>query len=178
MAHGAHEGRERPAEGDYEPAESDAGERVGLEDEIRVQRSEEELRTSTRQRPAGAVRVRKSVHTDHEEFRVPRRREEVEIERLPAESMPVESQEALEEVEIGEDEIVMRVYEEEIVVTKRLVPKEEIRLRKAVVQEEEVIEEDLRREEVEIDDQTERGSAGLGSAERGSKTTPGDSPDG
>lgn len=157
MAHGAHEARDRPAEGDYEPAESDAGEHVGLEDEIRVQRSEEELRTSTRQRRAGAVRVRKSVHTHHEEFRVPRRREEVEIERLPAGGSSAHSREDPEDVELGEDEMVMQVYEEEIVVSKRLVLKEEIRLRKTVVVEEEVVEEEVRREEVEIDDQTERG---------------------
>lgn len=159
MAHGAHEARDRPAKGDYKPAQSVAGEHVGLEDEIRVQRSEEELRTSTRQRQAGAVRVRKSVHTDHEEFRVPRRREEVEIERLSAGSSSAQGLEDPEDVELGEDEMVMQVYEEEIVVTKRLVLKEEIRLRKAVVEEEEAIEEDVRREEVEIDDQTGRATA-------------------
>lgn len=161
MGYETSEERDRPAEGGYSPSEKDAGEHVGLEDEIRVQRSEEELRTSTRRRQAGAVRVRKSVHTDHEEFQVPRRREEVEIERLPAgspslQSPAAQSQEDPEGVELGEDEMVMRVYEEEIVVTKRLVPKEEIRLRKAVVEEEEFIEEDIRREEVEIDDQSER----------------------
>ena len=51
----------------------------------------------------------------------------------------------------------MRVYEEEVVVSKRVVLKEEIRLRKRVVEEEEVVEVELRKEEVQIDDQTERG---------------------
>lgn len=156
MAHGAHERRDRPAEGNYEPAHKDAGERSGLADDLRVQRSEEELRTGTREREAGAVRVRKSVRTDHEEFRVPKRREEVEIERVPVDREAPEA-------EIGEgEEMVVPVYEEEIVVTKRVVLKEEIRLRKEVVEEEEVIEEDVRREEVEIDDQTERGRTGRG----------------
>ena len=36
--------------------------------------------------------------------------------------------------------------------------KEEIRLRKEVVEEEEIIEENVRKEEVDIDDQTERHS--------------------
>jgi stress response protein YsnF len=40
------------------------------------------------------------------------------------------------------------------VVEKRLVAKEEIRIRKDVVEDTEVVEEDVRREEVEIDDQT------------------------
>ena len=48
------------------------------------------------------------------------------------------------------------VVEEEIVVEKRPVVKEEIRIRKRVVEEAEVVEEDVRREEVEIDDQTGR----------------------
>ncbi|HZB83574.1 MAG TPA: DUF2382 domain-containing protein, partial [Rubrobacteraceae bacterium] len=47
------------------------------------------------------------------------------------------------------------VIEEEIVVEKRPVVKEEIRLRKEVVEDEEIVEEDVRREEVDIDDHTE-----------------------
>jgi len=42
------------------------------------------------------------------------------------------------------------------VVSKRVVLKEEIRLRKRVAWEEEVVEVDLRKEEVEIDDRTLR----------------------
>lgn len=133
MTHPAHEHRDGP--------END--------DELRVQRSEEQLETEVHRREAGAVRVRKSVHTDHEEFRVPKRREEVEIERVPA-----SRRDAPEGTELGEDEMIMRVYEEEVVVSKRVVLKEEIRLRKEIVEEEEIVEADLRREEVEIDDQT------------------------
>jgi stress response protein YsnF len=46
------------------------------------------------------------------------------------------------------------VIEEEIVVEKRPVVKEELRIRKDVVEDEEIVEEDLRKEEVEIDDET------------------------
>src|SRR4028119_836537 len=53
------------------------------EDELRVQRSEEELRTGTREREAGKVGVRKQVHTDREQVRVPKRREEASVERVP-----------------------------------------------------------------------------------------------
>jgi stress response protein YsnF len=42
------------------------------------------------------------------------------------------------------------------VVEKRPVVKEEIRIRKRVVEDVEVVEEDVRKEEVEIDDQTHR----------------------
>jgi uncharacterized protein (TIGR02271 family) len=99
------------------------------------------------------VKVRKSVHTERGVVRIPKWREEVDIERVPVEGEASGATEA----DIGEDEVVVQVFEEEIVITKRVVLKEEIRLRKTVVWEEETVEVDLRKEEVEIDDSTERG---------------------
>ena len=61
------------------------------------------------------------------------------------------------EAEIGEDEVRIPVTEEEVVVEKRPVAKEEIRIRKDVVEDTEVVEEDVRREEVYVDDETTRG---------------------
>jgi uncharacterized protein (TIGR02271 family) len=116
------------------------------EDELRVQRSEEELRAGTREREAGALNVRKRVRTDREQVRVPTRHEEVSVERVP-----VEGREA-SEAEIGEDEVVMPVTEEEVVTEKRPVVKEELRIRKDVVQDEEVVEQDVRKEEVDVED--------------------------
>ena len=48
------------------------------------------------------------------------------------------------------------MVEEEVVVEKRPEVKEEIRIRKDSVQEEELVEEDVRREEVDVDDHTNR----------------------
>jgi uncharacterized protein (TIGR02271 family) len=48
------------------------------------------------------------------------------------------------------------VTEEEVVVEKRPVAKEEVRIRKDVVSDTETVEEDVRREEVEVEDETER----------------------
>jgi uncharacterized protein (TIGR02271 family) len=124
------------------------------EDELRVQRSEEELRAGTREREAGALNVRKRVRTDREQVRVPTKHEEVSVERVP-----VEGREA-SEAEIGEDEVSMPVVEEEVVVEKRPVVKEELRLRKEVVEDEELVEEDVRKEEVDVDDQTTTGRGG------------------
>jgi stress response protein YsnF len=59
--------------------------------------------------------------------------------------------------DIGEDEVVVQVFEEEVVVSKKIVLKEEIRIRKSVAWDEEAVEVDLRKEEVEIDDQSARG---------------------
>ena len=134
-------------------ANEERGERPpegGDPEEMRVQRTEEEVEVGVREREAGSMNVRKSVHTEREEVRVPKKREEVEVERMPVEG---ESREA-PEAEIGEEEFIVQVFEEEVVVSKRVVLKEEIRLRKKVVEDEEVVEVDLRKEEVEIDDQT------------------------
>jgi uncharacterized protein (TIGR02271 family) len=88
--------------------------------------------------------------------RVPKRREEVDIERVPVEGEAREASTAAE-ADIGEDEVVVQVFEEEVVVSKKIVLKEEIRIRKRVVQDEETVEVDLCKEEVEVDDQSARG---------------------
>jgi uncharacterized protein (TIGR02271 family) len=120
---------------------------VSYEDEVGVQRIEEELRVGTRERKAGSIRVRKRVRTDREHIEVPTRREKISVEQVPVEG---ESTKA----EIGEDEVVVPVTEEEVIVHKRPMLKEEVRIRKDVVEDTEVVEEDVRREEVE--DETER----------------------
>ena len=117
------------------------------EDELRVQRSEEELRAGTREREAGKMNVRKRVRTDREQVRVPKKREEVSVERVPVNEEGTGA-------EIGDDEVSVPVVEEEVVTDKRAVVKEELRIRKDVVEDEEVVEEDVRKEEVDVDDET------------------------
>ena len=119
------------------------------EDELRVQRTEEELAAGTREREAGALNVRKRVRTDREQIEVPTRHEEVSVERVPVEGEATEAQ-------IGDEEVSIPVTEEEVVVEKRPVVKEEVRIRKDVVEDTEVVEEDVRREEIDVDDATER----------------------
>jgi uncharacterized protein (TIGR02271 family) len=115
--------------------------------ELRVQRTEEELAAGTREVEAGKVSVRKNVRTDREQIEVPTRHEEVSVERVPVEGDTSEAQ-------IGEDEVVVPVTEEEVVVSKRAVAKEEVRVKKDVVSDTEVVEEDVRREEIDIEDET------------------------
>jgi uncharacterized protein (TIGR02271 family) len=117
------------------------------EDELRVQRSEEELVAGTREREAGAMKVRKRVRTDRERIEVPTKHEEVSVERVPVSGEASEAQ-------IGADEVSVPVVEDEVVVQKEPVAREEIRIRKDVVHERQIVEEDVRREEVEIEDDT------------------------
>jgi uncharacterized protein (TIGR02271 family) len=79
---------------------------------------------------------------------VPKRREEIHVDRVPVDS-------ETSETEIGDDEVRVPVTEEEVVVEKRPVAKEEVRIRKDTVEDTEVVEEDVRREEIEVDDETE-----------------------
>ena len=118
-------------------------------DELRVQRTEEELVAGTREREAGQLKVRKRVRTDHEQIAVPTRHEEVSVERVPVSGEATEA-------EIGDDEVVVPVTEEEVVVSKRPVVKEEVRIRKDVVEDTETVEEDVRREEIDVEDDTSR----------------------
>ena len=119
-------------------------------DELRVQRSEEELRAGVREREAGRVGVRKSVRTERESLTVPKKREEVSVDRVPMDEEATPGQ-------IGEDEVSVPVVEEEVVVSKRPVVKEELRIKKAVVEEEEIVEADVRKEEVDIEDTSSTG---------------------
>jgi uncharacterized protein (TIGR02271 family) len=125
------------------------GDDLADEDELRVRRTEEELAAGTREREAGQLKVRKRVRTDRERIEVPTRHEEVSVERVPVEG-------EASEAEIGEDEVVVPVTEEEVIVSKRPVAKEEVRIRKDVVSDTETVEEEVRREEIEVEDETTR----------------------
>jgi uncharacterized protein (TIGR02271 family) len=139
---GEFRGHDRDREGLSQP-----GSDLQDEDELRVQRSEEELVAGTREREAGSVNVRKRVRIDRERVEVPTRREEVSVERVPVSGEASEAQ-------IGADEVSVPVVEDEVVVQKKPVAKEEIRVRKDIVHERQTVDEEVRREVVEIEDDT------------------------
>lgn len=108
-------------------------------------RSEEELHVGKRQVERGEARVSKHVETEHVSQPVTRRHEEVVIERRPVEAG------ARAHANISDDEIRVPLMEEEVVVEKRPVVKEELVIGKRVVEERDTVEADVRREEFEID---------------------------
>ena len=79
----------------------------GLKDELRVQRSEENLRAGIREREAGQVNVRKRVRTEREQIAVSERREEVSVDRIPANEFASQGQ-------MGEGEVSVPVVEEDV----------------------------------------------------------------
>jgi photosynthetic reaction center H subunit len=120
-------------------------------DEARITRAEEELAIGKRRVQAGEVNVEKQVETEHISEPVSVRREEVTVERRP-----IEEGRTAANATIGEDEIRVPVTEEEVIVEKRPVVKEEIVIRKHAVEDTKEVEADVRKERVEVDDNTTR----------------------
>jgi uncharacterized protein (TIGR02271 family) len=112
-------------------------------------RSEEELHVGTARHERGRVRLRKYVVTEQVQQTVPVQREEVRIEREPI--TDENRDRALAGPEITESEHEVVLHEEEPVVEKRTVPKEQVRLDKDVVTEEREISEEVRKERLDTD---------------------------
>jgi uncharacterized protein (TIGR02271 family) len=113
-------------------------------------RSEEELRIGTETRERGRVRLRKYVTTEQEQVTVPVQREEVRVEREPVTDANVAAATSGPELTESEHEVVLR--EERPVVEKEVVPRERVRLDKDTVTGEEQIGEEVRKEQIEVDE--------------------------
>ena len=116
--------------------------------------SEEQLEVDTRQRETGRARLKKYIVSDQVQETVPVRREEARVEREPITDANIDQATSGPELTESEHEVVLR--EEEPVVEKRVVPKERVRLDKETTTEEREISEEVRREEVDVDDDAGR----------------------
>jgi uncharacterized protein (TIGR02271 family) len=117
-------------------------------------RSEERLNVGTRSEEVGRARLRKYVVTENVTESVPVSREEVRLEREPITDANVGS--ALDGPAISEEEHEVVLHAETPVVEKEAVPVERVRLDKTTVTEQEQVSEGLRKEEIEVDGDTER----------------------
>jgi uncharacterized protein (TIGR02271 family) len=113
-------------------------------------RSEEELKVGTTEREAGRARLRKYVVTEDVQKTVPVKREEVRIEREPIRDANVGN--ATDGPAISEEEHEVVLHEEEVVAEKRTVPKERVRMDKDVQVEEQTVNEEIRKEQIDVDD--------------------------
>ena len=112
-------------------------------------RSEEELAVGKRTRETGRARLRKYVVTENVTQTVPVKREEVRIEREPITDGNVGD--ATDGPAISEDEREVTLKEEEVVVDKRAVPKERVKLGKETITDEEQVSEEVRKEQIEVE---------------------------
>lgn len=124
-----------------------AAQEAAASDEGAITRSEEELTFGRRRVPAGEVEVHKAVETERVRREVPVMREEVTVERRAVTDGQLAD-------DLPDDVIRIPIVEEEIVVEKRPVVREELIVRKRAVQDTEIVEADVRRERVDIEDRT------------------------
>jgi uncharacterized protein (TIGR02271 family) len=113
-------------------------------------RSEEQLHVGTEKQATGRVRLRKYVVTENVTKTVPVQREEVRIEREPITDANIGA--ATSGPDISEEEHEVILHEERPVVEKETVPVERVRLDKDTVTENVTVNEEVRKEEIELDD--------------------------
>ena len=135
------------AEGQQAPAEEGRG-------RTRLRRYEEDLAVQKTEREAGDVTVTKRVVEDVKSIDVPIRREEVHIERRAVSGDATSTHEAF--IDDGQT-IRVPVMEEDVEVRKVIRPVEEIEITKTATEETEQVQDTVRREEIDVDDQTKRG---------------------
>ena len=141
---------ERPTELTGQPATTSSPSEAPVE----VLRSQEELQVGKRRR-ARRVRLKRYVVTDYVTKTIPVQREEIRLEEEPVEEPtageptgPPEGGEAASTE--GGAEVLLRG--EEVVIQKRVVPRERVRLTKEVVTEERPVSGEVRKEHVEVND--------------------------
>jgi len=114
-------------------------------------RSEEQLQVGTEQVQAGRARLRKYVVTEQQSVQVPVSREEVRVEREPITDANRDA--ALSGGAITEEEHEVVLTEERPVVTEA-VPVERVRIGTETVTDQETVTGDVRKEQIEVDDDT------------------------
>lgn len=122
-------------EGDIRDTEADRDRTVSL--------SEERLNVGKREVEAGGVRLRKVIKSETVNQPVELKREEIEIERVPASGRG--------DSDFREEDIYIPLRREVAETTKETQQREEIRLKKKTETDREQVSGDVRREDVEID---------------------------
>jgi uncharacterized protein (TIGR02271 family) len=113
-------------------------------------RSEEELHVGTERVEAGRARLRKYVVTEDQSVTVPVSHEEVRLEREPITDANVGA--ALDGPDISEEEHEVVLTEERVVVGKETVPVERVKLDTETVTEQQQVNEQVRKERIELDE--------------------------
>jgi uncharacterized protein (TIGR02271 family) len=118
-----------------------------------ITRSEERLHVDTEQFEAGRARLRKYVVTENVTQTVPVSHEEVLVEREPI--TDANRNAALSGGDITEEEHEVTLHAERPVVAKETVPVERVKLGTETVTEQQQIDEQVRKEHIEYDEDTQ-----------------------
>jgi len=125
-------------------------------------RSEEHLNVGTQRVEAGRARLRKFVVTEQQTVSVPVSHEEVRIEREPITDANIGN--ALDGPSISEEEHEVVLHAEQPVVTTEAVPVERIKLGTETVTDTQQVTGQVRKEEVEVVDDTTSSTSTTGAA--------------
>ena len=128
--------------------------------EVEIPTEEERVRVGKREVEAGRVRLRKVVRTEQVNVPVELRREDVVIERVPAEQVR-----AGQTGEFAEQEVEVPIRREEAVVQKERVVTGAVRARKTEDVEQQTVSDSVRKTDVEVD------RSALGETARTGETT-------
>jgi len=111
-------------------------------------RSEERLNVGTEKVQTGKARLRKYVTTEHVQTTVPVTKEKVRLETEPITDGNIDK--AMDGPAISEEEHEVTLTEERPVVSKETVPVERVRLAKETETEQRTVEDEVRKEEVDL----------------------------
>jgi uncharacterized protein (TIGR02271 family) len=136
----------------YDEAGTQGRDVSGPETDEAMTRSEERLHVGTEQVETGRARLRKYIVTDDVQTTVPVSREEVRIEREPITEANREA--AMSGPALSEEEHEVTLTAERPVVGKETVPVERVRLGKEKISGEEQVSDQVRKEQIETDDQS------------------------
>jgi uncharacterized protein (TIGR02271 family) len=118
-------------------------------------RSEERLRTGTETQEVGRARLRKHVVTEHQQVTVPVSHEEVRVEREPITDVNRGAAEGGPAISEEEHEVTLRA--ERPVVSTEAEAVERVRLGTETVHDEETVGGEVRKEQIEVDDDSSTG---------------------
>jgi uncharacterized protein (TIGR02271 family) len=127
-------------------------------------RSEEKLNVGTETREAGRARLRKYVVTENVTTTVPVSHEEVRLEREPI--TDANRDQAMSGGDLTSEEHEVVLTEEQVVVNKETVPVERVRVDKQTVTGEQQVSEEVRKEQIELDENTDSSTHDQGAGGR------------
>jgi len=127
----------------------------GATTDTAMTRSEERVRVGTQQVETGTARLRKRIISEQQTVRVPVSHDEVRVVREPITDANAGAALAGPELSEEEHEVVLR--QEKPVVTKETVPVERVRLGTQTVTEQVQVQEQVRKEQIEVDGDIDTG---------------------
>ena len=140
--------------GELAPPDAQSG-----EDQVSVVRSEEEVDFRVAPRVRERVRLVTEIVTEEVTKVVPLRREELRLIRevAPDDDNPDSSPEGSSEAFAPSDPLELTLFEEQVVVEKRVVPRERVHIYKETTTEDLTVSEPVRKERIDVEERPARG---------------------